>query len=39
MPIEELMARLKSIYVWSPQNSVVRAKIRELIFALGGKIE
>jgi len=36
MPIEELIAQLRSIWIWAPKHSTVRSKIAELIQRLGG---
>jgi hypothetical protein len=36
MPIEELLARLKTIWIWSPKHSTVRQLTAELIQRLGG---
>jgi hypothetical protein len=36
MPIEELLLRLKTIWIWSPKHSTVRTKVAELIQNLGG---
>ena len=36
MPIEELILRLKTIWIWSPKNSTVRKLTAELIQHLGG---
>ena len=36
MPIEELIAQLKSIWIWAPKHSTVRNKIADLIQRLGG---
>jgi hypothetical protein len=36
MHLEELFKRLRSIMVWTPQNSTAREKIRQLIIDLGG---
>jgi hypothetical protein len=36
MPIEELILRLKTIWIWSPKSSKVRSLTAELIQNLGG---
>lgn len=38
MPIEELLARLRTIWIWSPKNSTVRNLTAELIQRLGGVV-
>lgn len=39
MELVELIKRLKSIYVWIPSHTTAKAKMAELIKALGGKVE
>ena len=36
MPIEELLLRLKTIWIWAPKGSKVRKLTAELIQHLGG---
>ena len=38
MPLEEILARLKSIWIWSPKNSMVRQMTADIIQKLGGVI-
>jgi len=35
---DELLKRLKSIYVWSAQGSTARKMLEELIVQLGGRV-
>jgi hypothetical protein len=35
---EELIKRLRSIYVWSAQGSTARKMLEELIVQLGGRV-